>query len=160
MRRLLQARRAPYCPGLAAASTTHPRSTCVATARLCGITPGAPIGGCEPPQAAPDPRSAWRRSARVRQAASFARVGRFNRARSRDRSQCRSAVLSSLARGMHSLPRARPRTNSGAMALVRFASFGTHRRASRGNLADQRHAQLSFRVLGVRGAPRAARTWL
>jgi hypothetical protein len=27
-----------------------PRSLCVTVARLCGIAPSAPIGGCDPPQ--------------------------------------------------------------------------------------------------------------
>src|ERR1700692_4315469 len=29
-----------------------PRSACCAIASLCGIAPGAPIGGCDPPQPA------------------------------------------------------------------------------------------------------------
>jgi hypothetical protein len=31
-----------------------PRSACVAIARLCGIAPGAPIGGCDPQTASVD----------------------------------------------------------------------------------------------------------
>jgi hypothetical protein len=46
------------------------------------------------------------------------------------------------------------------MASVRFARFGADRRASRGDLADQRHAELSFCVLGVRSAPRTTSTGL
>ena len=43
---------------------------------------------------------------------------------------------------------------------MRFASLGADRRASRRDLADQRHAELPFRVLGVGSAPRTARTGL
>ena len=49
-------------------------------------------------RAAPESRSAWRRSARVRHAASFARFGRFDRARARDRGECCGALLRSVAR--------------------------------------------------------------
>jgi hypothetical protein len=42
-----------------------PRPACVAIAGVCGIAPGAPIGGCDPPQAvsiatAAQALSAWR----------------------------------------------------------------------------------------------------
>ena len=55
--------------------------------------------------------------------------------RARDRGERRRAVFRCVAERAASVSRARPRTNPSTVASLRFASLGTDRRASRGDLA-------------------------
>jgi hypothetical protein len=105
-----------------------------------------------------EPGSPSRRTVAIRCVARFAAFSRFNREDSHNRSKRGRVLFRCVERREDSLSRTRTRDNPSPLASHRFARIRSHGRGSRRDVPNQRHAELLVRVLGIRSAPRTART--